>query len=97
MKKPDKITVLIVCFIVLTLSGIIIDSLDLYYYYEFLQSKRSSIWPIQQFDIAVDYLKSYPGNILTLAGIAPWVVFLLYIYYELYKAKIFFGKNRNIE
>ncbi len=97
MKKPDTIIILIVSFIVLTLSGIIIDSLDLYCYYKFLKSKGISIWSIQQFDVAVDYLKSYPGNILTIFGIAPWLDFLLYIYYELYKEKLCFWKKREQE
>ena len=79
--------------IFLVIFGIVIDIVDFYYYQRFLSSKGIGLFSIVPFDILFEYVSSYPGNILTILGILPWILLLSYLYLSEYISNMF-NKNR---
>ncbi len=60
-------------------STLIADVLDVYFYNIFLKQNGVSFWSIVSPNLIYKYVITWPGNILTLFAIGPWIVLLAYI------------------
>lgn len=79
MKKSfDSISMVLGVTILLVVIGLVADILDIYYYNKFLASNELKAW--LSFKNLYEYVSTYPGNILTFLGFAPYLFLLSVLY-----------------
>ncbi len=61
------------------ISTLIADILDLYFYHLFLKQNGVSFWSIVSPNLIYKYVTNWPGNILTIIAISPWLLLLAYL------------------
>ncbi len=75
-KTPAPLIIIAVLIIV----GLVVDIVDFWVYGNYLSEQGIGFFSTVPWSTKWQYLKTFPGNLLTLLGLGPWIIILLYLY-----------------
>ena len=61
--------------------GLVADVIDVFAYWHYLSTKGISFWETPDWTLLWEYITGFPGALLTLLGVAPWLIMLVWVWW----------------
>ena len=80
-RDPQEMPAVLKIFALLVIVGVVADIIDGFAYWFFLSNNGMSFWATPNWAMRWDYLASFPGGVLMLLGLAPWLFALVWLWW----------------
>ena len=66
---------------ILVIASFIADGIDIFVYRKFMIAHGVGWFDAPGWKLTFEYLFSFPGNVLTIFGLSPWVIAMVYLFW----------------